>query len=50
MIYKFGSNFLHRDLKPKNILYVDQNYKICDFGQSRCSIGQPTKERGTQEF
>ncbi|CAD8175037.1 unnamed protein product [Paramecium pentaurelia] len=50
LIYSFGSGFLHRDLKPQNILLVDNQFKICDFGLSKNTNENPTKRIGTQKF
>ena len=29
------NNITHRDIKPQNILIVNNEYKICDFGEAK---------------
>lgn len=58
MRYMHNQNFLHRDLKPYNILVDDNLFpKICDFGCARFfpklfeeTIKNRTIEIGTQEY
>ena len=33
------NNITHRDIKPQNILIVDNTYKICDFGEAKITEG-----------
>jgi len=33
------NNITHRDIKPQNILIVDNIYKICDFGEAKITEG-----------
>ena len=33
------NNITHRDIKPQNILIVDNIYKICDFGEAKVTEG-----------
>lgn len=33
--YLHAKNYIHRDMKPENILVYGEDYKLCDFGLSR---------------
>lgn len=42
---------MHRDIKPKNVLYKDGIFKLCDFELARFhNLNNPTKEVGTTHF
>ncbi|KRX00001.1 Protein kinase-like domain [Pseudocohnilembus persalinus] len=37
------TNFAHRDIKPKNILFANQKWKLCDFGSAK-NLGKQVKQ------
>ena len=47
------NNITHRDIKPQNILIVDNIYKICDFGEAKITEGNSVKKhaiKGTELY
>src|SRR5439155_24933270 len=41
-----GMGFQHRDLKPQNILLIDDRAKVADFGRARVMEGGVTSHTG----
>jgi len=42
---------MHRDIKPKNVLYKDGIFKLCDFEFSRFhDLNDPTFTIGTEHY
>ena len=47
------NNITHRDIKPQNILIVNNIYKICDFGEAKITEGNGVKKhtiKGTELY
>ena len=50
-LQKFG--ICHRDIKPQNVLIINNDYKICDFGEAKIiknSISEMHTLRGTELY
>ena len=51
LLEKYGIS--HRDIKPQNVLIIDNDYKICDFGEAKITnknISEIHTLRGTELY